>query len=199
MIILIDAMEQHPWTFQGIRADADRGYKILEVQTRREALGPGWGDYSLDGYRSACHIERKSAEDAHGTILGWGERRERFMRELENLATVECAAVVVECSLQHLVATAPSRGKKSAGENAKILFRQVLAWQQDYRVPWVFCEGRRMAEIAAYRILERYWLRQRHRIKQQEDERQMQRQLSLFTGESESESKTEMERTLQEL
>lgn len=191
LVILVDIMEQHPWTFTGIRADADRNYKILDIQTRREALGPTWGDYSLDGYRGKCHVERKSVEDAHGTILGWGERRERFQRELANLATVECAAVVIECSLQHLVSTAPSHGKKSASENAKILFRQVLAWQQDYRVPWVFCEGRRLAEIAAFRIIERYWLRQRHRSKQKEQERQ----LSLLVGGE----VTEIDQALQEL
>lgn len=157
MIILIDVMEQHPWTFQGIRADASHGGQVLHVETQRVALGPTWGDYSLASYQGRCHIERKSVEDAHSTILGWGERRERFMRELTNLSTLECSAVVVECSLQHLIATAPAHGKKSAAENAKILFRQVLAWQQDFRVPWLFCDGRRMAEIAAYRILERFW------------------------------------------
>ena len=158
MIILIDVMEQHPWTFSNIRADADRGGQILDVQTQRSALGPTFGDYSLDGYHGRCHIERKSVEDAHGTILGWGDRRDRFQRELSNLSTIECSAVVVECSLQHLIQTAPSHGKKTSSENAKILFRQVLAWQQDFRgVPWVFCDGRRMAEIAAFRILERFW------------------------------------------
>jgi hypothetical protein len=157
VIILIDVMEQHPWTFSNIRADADRGGQIIDVQTQRAALGPSFGDYSVLDYQGRCHLERKSVEDAHGTILGWGERRDRFQRELENLSTLECSAVVVECSLQHLIATAPSHGKKSSGENAKILFRQVLAWQQDFRVPWLFCDGRRMAEIATFRILERFW------------------------------------------
>lgn len=32
MIILIDVMEQHPWTFSSIRADADRNYKLLDIQ-----------------------------------------------------------------------------------------------------------------------------------------------------------------------
>jgi len=157
MIILVDTYEQHPWTFDGIRGDADVGGRVIHVRTTRRTLGPGWGDYSLDGFDGRCHLERKSVEDAHGTILGWGERRERFVRELENLAGIECSAVVVECSLHHLISNAPSHGRKSSAENAKILLRQILAWQQDFRVPWVFCDGRRFAEIAAYRILERFW------------------------------------------
>lgn len=185
MIILVDIMEQHPWTFQNIRADADRNYKILSIQTERVALGPTWGDYSIDGCRGQCHIERKSVEDAHGTILGWGERRERFMRELANLSTLECSAVVVECSLQHLIATAPSHGRKSSAENAKILFRQVLAWQQDYRVPWVFCEGRRLAEIAAFRIMERYW---RNAKKAERAELRAQKQSLKTAAEAEAEA-----------
>jgi hypothetical protein len=156
-VIIIDIYEQHPWTFSNIRGDASDGGGIISVETQRAALGPAFGDYSVLDYQGRCHIERKSVEDAHGTILGWGDRRDRFQRELENLSTIECAAVVVECSIQHLIATAPSHGKKSSGENAKILFRQVLAWQQDYRVPWLFCDGRRMAEIAAFRIMERFW------------------------------------------
>ena len=107
-------------------------------------------------------IERKSLDDAHGAFLGWGRRRERFELELENLASFDCAAVVVECSFATLISGAPSRGKKTRGENAKILHRQILAWQQDYRVPWHFCDDRRLAEITAFRILERFWKKRNH-------------------------------------
>jgi tryptophan-rich sensory protein len=84
-------------------------------------------------------------------VLGWGDRRERFNRELANLASMESAAVIVECEMSTLLANAPERGVKTAAENRKLLFRQILAWQQQYRVPWIFCDGRHMAEIAAYR------------------------------------------------
>jgi len=150
-------MEKQPFTFTGLIADADRNHRPLEIQTIVRALGTSCGDYSISGLEDQVAIERKSIEDAHGTILGWGERRERFERELSTLAGLPCSAVVVECTFNDLVELAPEHGVKSASENAKTLFRQVLAWQQDYRVPWVFCRGRRMAEIATYRILERYW------------------------------------------
>lgn len=155
--VMVDTREQLPWTFQGMRTDADQGYRPLLVDTLPVALGDSVGDYAIDGLAYHCHIERKSMNDAHGTILGWGERREQFQRTLANLAGMKSSAVVVECSFQELVKSAPSRGKKSAKENAKILHRQVLAWMDDYRVPWVFCDTRRLAEITAFRWMYRYW------------------------------------------
>ena len=171
--ILVDSMEQQPFGFVDIVADAtetpadlkkmitsgeiDREDVKLSVPTKYQALGVGKGDYSLKGWKGHCNIERKSMDDAHGTILGWGDRRERFERELENLSVMECAAVVVECSLGQLLAEAPSHGKKTANENRKILHRQVLSWQQTYRIPWHFCDNRGLAEVTTFRILQRFW------------------------------------------
>lgn len=155
--ILIDSQEKQPFTFRGL---LDVGDVPLIVPTEWRSLGEGWGDYSIDGYEGLAHIERKSPSDACGTILGWGERRERFEFELNRLAGIDCAAVVIECTLSTLLGHVQARGKKSVDENRKILFRQVLAWQQDYRVPWLFADSRRMAEVATFRILDRYWRKQ---------------------------------------
>lgn len=157
--ILVDSQEQHPFTFQGIMQDATRKNRPLIVPTEWKALGHGWGDYSIVGYEGRAHIERKSVADAASTFLGWGDHRDRFEAELNNLAAIECAAVIVEATLGDLVAYvrgAPPRGRKTPLENAKILFRQVLAWQQDYRIPWIFCNDRRGAEVACFRVLERF-------------------------------------------
>lgn len=154
--VLIDAQEKQPFTFQAIRGDAP-DYAPLVVPVEWRSLGVAMGDYSIDGYEGQCHIERKSLEDAHGTFLGWGERRDRFDRELKHLAAIDCAAVVVECSLTALLAEVPQWGKRTTEENRKSLHRSVLAWQQDYRVPWHFCDTRRFAEITTFRILERFW------------------------------------------
>lgn len=171
--IIVDSMEQHPWTFSGIRPDKNQipldlaklvreglvnGEDICyQVPQKRSAIGVGKGDYTIANTEGIVHIERKSMEDAHSTILGWGERRERFIRELEFLACVDTSAVIVECGMGEMLSCAPQWGRRSAEENRKILFRQVLAWQQDYRVPWLFCESRRMAEIACFRLLMRAW------------------------------------------
>ena len=151
--------------FDGMTADANQENRGLIVRHEIRSLGESMGDYSIDGFEGLCHIERKSRDDAHGTFLGWGERRARFERELANLTDMECCAIVVECSMAELIQTVPARGKKSAQENAKIIFRQILAWQQDYRVPWLMADNRRMAEVATFRILERFWRKQLERSK----------------------------------
>ena len=163
-------MEQHPFSFEGVRADTSdmnaaqrRLFEAglwdgkIEVQTKFKALGASNGDYSIEGFQGRCHLERKSIDDCHGTVLGWGDRRERFQRELANLSEMESAAVVIECSFGDLLAQAPEHGKKSAAENRKILFRQVLSWQQRYRVPWIFCDSRGMAELVAFRWLDKFF------------------------------------------
>lgn len=166
--ILIDSREQQPFTFQEMKADAKQDYRPLIVRSRVQSLGNSMGDYSIEGFEGQCHVERKSFDDAQGTTLGWGERREQFSRTLANLADMECAAVVVECHFDDLCIAAPARGKKSQQENAKILHRQILAWQQDFRVPWLFCGTRRFAEVTAFRILERFWRNQNQRKKMAE-------------------------------
>ncbi len=172
--ILVDSAEAQPFTFQGLKTDASHpagGNRPLIVPTEWQALGrhpDSLGDYSLVGGLGRCHIERKSMADAQSTILGWDGRRERFERELQNLSEIECGVVVVECSFTDLLANAPEYGKRSKAGNAKALSRSVIAFMQDYRVPWMFCDGRRMAEIQAFRWLERWWKKQREREKAEE-------------------------------
>ena len=174
--ILIDSAEQMPFGFRNIAVDvSDTPGDLLKmvrieeidqneikylVPTKFQSLGVAKGDYSIEGHKGHCNIERKSMNDAHGTILGWGDHRARFERELEMLSTMNTAAVVVECSFGELLAKAPSHGKKTSAENRKILHRQVLSWQQTYRIPWFFCDNRRMAEVTTFRILQRYWKKQ---------------------------------------
>lgn len=155
--ILIDTAEQQPFTFAGLRADANQDYRPLIVPTRREHLGPTHGDYTVAELQGHVHIERKSQSDVVGTVLGWGDRREQFQRTLQFLAEIPSSAVIVECSLGAAIQSIESRGKKSAAENRKIFLRQVNAWHDDYRVPWVFCDNRRLAEISTFRWLQRRW------------------------------------------
>lgn len=179
--VIVDSAEQAPFAFEKIAAHkrdwtADVRWRIkeglieenqvvLSIPTQRKALGESRGDYSIAGHEGRAHVERKSIEDAQGTILGHGERHERFTRELEFLASIECKAVVVEGSLGQVLATVTARGKRSVDENRRSLYGQVLAWQQDYAVPWIFCDSRRLAEVTAFRILERYWRHERIKLK----------------------------------
>jgi len=159
--IIVDAQEKHPWTFQGFRTDSDLGERRpILVRTKVAGLGATHGDYTMAGFEGVCHIERKSKEDAMGTILGWGDRRERFKATLEFLASIKVAAVVIECTFGDLVNSAESRGVKSIAENRLILHRQVLAWATDYRVPFIFSDDRRFAEANAFRIMARCYSKQ---------------------------------------
>lgn len=174
--ILVDTAEQQPWTFQGIRGDAKDDYRPLAVPWRYSALGRhpnSLGDYSIDGYVGQVAIERKSMEDCWGTVMGWESardqdrgtlgRRDRFKVELQNLAAVPVSAVFIEATLETCLQNMPSWGKRPAEINRKIFFRSVLSFQQDFRVQWLFVDGRRTAEVMAFRFLERFWRKQKER------------------------------------
>lgn len=171
--VLIDTAETQPFTFHGLRCDADQQHRPLIVKTEWRALGrhpDSLGDYSLDGYVGRCHVERKSVKDFQGTLMEFGQdgRRERFESELSNLEKLEAAAVVVEGTLLRAITVQHEYGKKPSQEAAKLLMRSVLAYQQDYDVPWLFCDDRRMAEVATFRFLERFWRKDQEKRKEAE-------------------------------
>lgn len=196
--ILIDSAESQPWSFQGLRADADKGDAPLVVPIRWENLGRhpnSLGDYSIEGLVGQVAIERKSAEDAVSTVLGWNSRyeiehgrdgrRQRFMRELSNLAAIRAGIVVVEAPLQQILVRMPgcdgeeyfdqltgeinpTRGVKPVVENRKIFFRSIVSWQERFKVNWMFCESRREAEVFAFRWLEKHWQHWLERLSKEE-------------------------------
>lgn len=163
--VLVDSMEQQPFSFEGFRGDATQEKRPMFVPTKYQALGVREGryyiprgDYSIDGHEGNVHVERKSMRDAHGTFLGYkSKRKERFERELEVLASIPTGAVVIECSFGRLLRELPDVGEKPLEEKRKSLYRQILAWQMDYRVPWYFCDDRRLAEVTTFQILNRYF------------------------------------------
>ena len=158
--ILIDTAEQHPFSFTGIRSDADHDYEEYEVGTRSFCLGRhpnSKGDYSIYGHVGRVAVERKSKADAYGTFLGWDGHRERFERELENLSAMDAAMVVIEADFSEFLKDAPERGIKTAHENRVTLHRSIIAWAQDYKVPFFFAGSRRTAEVTTFRFFERYW------------------------------------------
>jgi hypothetical protein len=154
----VDEKEQHPFTFPDLQTGASQGYRKIVAKTLRKSIGTSKGDYSMAGFEGQIHIERKSMEDAHGTILGWGERRERFEATLSYLNQIEFGAVIVECTLGVLLANAPERGKKTKVENRRSLNATYLSWQMKYSsVPWIFCDTRGLAETETYRLFEKFY------------------------------------------
>lgn len=186
--ILIDSAEGQPWQFTGLKDDASDGGRPLIVPTEWRCLGRygsgdgSMGDYSISGYVGRVAIERKSMADAQSTILGWSGGRERFESELGNLSRMNeaggAAVVIVESSFQALITNAPEHGKRSKAQNAKALHRSVIAYQQDFRVGWLFCDGRRLAETTAYQFLARFWRkREEERKEERKAEKKAERQL----------------------
>lgn len=153
--ILIDTQEQIPWTFHGLRSHR-RGKRLpLIVPTIKQKLGKFHGDYTIQGLEEMVSIERKAPDDARSSLLDYREKRENLRETLRCLTGMRYAAIVIECTFGQLLGGVEARGRKTEEEIARTLYQTVIAWQQDLRVPWLFCDSRRLAEVTAYRILER--------------------------------------------
>ena len=168
--ILVDTAEGQPFTFDNINSDSKDDFRPIAITTEFRCLGRfpnGRGDYSIDGMSFQIGIERKSVEDLWGTLLGWETdyqrerggtgRRDRFKKELENLEKLESALVVVEASLASCLEQVPEWGERPAEHNRKTLNRTIISMMQSYRVPWLFCDSRRLAEVETFRWLDRYY------------------------------------------
>jgi hypothetical protein len=161
--VLIDSNEQHPFEFENIRSDANRGNKPLIIHTQWQCLGrhpKQLGDYSIEGFIGRVHVERKSIVDCQSTVLGWNGARDRFERELFNLSRIEAPLVVVEGTTWDVLNKVNKHRTQSQKVVAKQLHRSLISLMQDYHVPWWFAKSRREAEITTFRWLERFWKKQ---------------------------------------
>jgi len=134
-VIAIDTREQKPYGFDPTR-----------VSTVRCALPAG--DYSLAGRETVVAIERKSLEDFVSTTI---HARARFARELQRMAAYDFACVVVEASLEDVLA---HRYRSAAHPNAVI--GAALSIILDHRVPVFFCGDRQHACRFVEDLLARY-------------------------------------------
>jgi ERCC4-type nuclease len=159
--IYIDTAEQHPFDFIGLKADSAQEYDTYRVSIEKRCLGRhpnSLGDYSLAGGLGRCHIERKSMADLQTTLLGFEDgHRERFRCELKNLSEIEAPLLIVECSKEDFLRQAPQWGKKTAQENAKILYRSIISIEQDFRVQLEWSGSRKMAQQDTFRWMYRFW------------------------------------------
>lgn len=147
--VCVDRREQAPYSFLNIKSDAANGQAPLIVRTATETLESG--DYSISGYEHRIAVERKSLEDAYSTF---SHGRARFERELARLQLLDFAAVVIEAGWGRILGSPPAHSRLLP----KSVFRSIIAWQQRFPgVHWLTCPDRRFAEIATFRILERFW------------------------------------------
>lgn len=148
--IAVDTREQAPFSFSSIRANSDRSYRPLIIDTQRTTLQQG--DYSIVGHELQIAIERKSKTDLFGTLSAG---RERFENELQRLSQhVNWSAVIVESEMSGILEHPPEFSQLSA----KSVVGSVVAFMVRYpSVHWLFMPGRQAAELMCFRLLERYW------------------------------------------
>lgn len=123
-------------------------------------IGLETGDYSILGFESRITIERKSISDLLGSITA---ERDRFEREFERLNQFESASVVVEGELSDVL--------RHAKENTELKLQSITgtfdAWRIRYpRVHWIFCIGRRHAELQTLGLLTHFWKEKQKEAKQ---------------------------------
>lgn len=135
IVVAIDTREQRP-------------YRFARSEVRRLETG----DYSVVGLEDRVAIERKSLPDAYGCI---GHDRERFQRELERLAVLDYAAIVIESSLRGFLQPPPF-----SKLHPRSALCSVLAWSVRYRIPVFFADDREHGAALTYRLLQ-YFVRYR--------------------------------------
>lgn len=152
--ILVDSNENLPFSFLNMVGDSREGNRPFITRPRWVSLETG--DYSLDGFTSEIAIERKSLPDFFGTLspaTDKGQRRDRFVRELERLNCIPFATVVVEAEISRIYNGPPEVSSFSP----KSAMRSVLAWRARYpNVHWDFLPGRRFAEQWTFRLFLRF-------------------------------------------
>ncbi len=147
--IIVDTREQAPYTFSSLCGDVKDNERPIRITTVRRGLAQG--DYSLDGFEDKVAVERKSKQDCFGTL---GQGRLRFERELARLATLTIAAVVVEAEWSEVLGDPPPFSRLVP----RTIFRSALAWMMRFpNVHWLMMPGRRIAEQATFRFLEKFW------------------------------------------
>ena len=122
--IVIDTREQLPYAFDP-----------AVVTVTRKALPAG--DYSLPGYETCVAVERKSLDDFVASVI---TERARFGRELRALTEFDLGCLVVEGSLEDVLAH-----RYRSGAHPSAVLGATLSIIVDHGVPVFFCGDRQLA------------------------------------------------------
>lgn len=135
VVVVVDTREQEPYAFD----------PELVTATRRALPA---GDYSIEGYEASMALERKSLEDFVSSVV---RERERFGRELRALAEYDLGCVVVEGSLDDVLAR-----RYRSGAHPEAVLGATLSIIVDHGVPVLFCGDRQLARRFVEGLLCRY-------------------------------------------
>jgi len=150
--VICDSREQLPYSFD--RMPGRTPDEIIAVPAAVQGLPSG--DYSIQGMEELIAIERKSLDDAYGSVT-WGRRR--FEAEIGRLDEMPgFAAVVIEADWREIVSPADHRPGWENQTDPRSVVGTINAWSIRYpRVHWLACGSRREAEIRTFQILQAAW------------------------------------------
>lgn len=136
LTIVVDTREQAPYTFEGVEG-------VDVVRVARAPLSTG--DYMIPCGRGV--VTRKSVADLYGTITA-AERRSRFERELERMALLPRAMVVIDG-----LPTDQPPGHDTP-THLTIVRNRIAGYRARWPgVHWVWAGGRRAAEVLVVAFL----------------------------------------------
>lgn len=141
MLILRDTREQTPWHFS-----PDVTIQTVTLPT---------GDYSLGGFTDRVAIERKSLPDLVACV---GVERERFLDEMRRLRDYRVKAVVVEASVDDVLA----RAYRSQTSPQSVIGTVIAIWA-DYGVPTIWAGDAHNAANIVERLFFRIWAKAQER------------------------------------
>lgn len=131
--VVVDTREQNGYSFS--------------CPTVRRKLNAG--DYSVEGLEDRVAVERKSLADFVSTVI---HARKRFYAELEKLARLDHACVVVEASLRDVL-----DGAYRGGAHPNAILGAAVSISVAYKTPVFFCDDRQTARHFVEAYLERCW------------------------------------------
>ena len=139
--IVTDTREQLPYVYEGAVV------KTLAT-----------GDYSILGLEDRVAIERKSKPDAYASL---GRGRARFRREVERLALLDYAAIVVEDTVPGFLQRPPHSQMRP-----KSAIASLLAWSVRYRIAVFFAGDRAHGRALTQKLLQMYWRYNREHVRE---------------------------------
>jgi DNA excision repair protein ERCC-4 len=131
--VLIDTREQRPWAFS---RDVTSEFVTLDS-----------GDYSIRNFSDRVRVERKSLADLVGSIT---VGRDRFLDECRRLTAFEFRLLVVEASVEAVLAHA-----YRSQTNPQSVLGSVIALHVDFGLPCIWAGDARNAANMVERIFRR--------------------------------------------
>jgi ERCC4-type nuclease len=139
-------------TFRIIVDTREKAAYTFPCQTLHKKLHAG--DYSIEGFEQRVAVERKSLADFANTVI---HDFERFAAELDKLAGMEAASIVVEADLDAVLRGQHAESLRAVSPAALLGFAVHISLRWGVPVHWC---GSRQAAVAFTEAFLRMFVRQ---------------------------------------